>query len=308
MVVRRNGWIYVYLSNQSNQDVFFDNLVVNLKHGPLVEQKVYYAFGIENPALSTQAIKQPYNQNRYKFNGIEYDTAFGLDYYEARFRDYDPQIGRFTQIDPKVESTEGWSVYSAMLNNPVKNIDPLGDSSKIGDWLDAHNIGFREPTSEQWQNHPVQSAVSEAGYAIANFFGLTTLEQTLRIVSDTKASTSDKLMSVVAAGLAMTRGEHGSGEHTTSAKGSEITVGEIPKPLKGKGTVSPSERDPKRLFTKEEKASMLEQQNGKCPQCGEVKTVDEVEGHHVKRHADGGSTTTQNGASVCKNCHVNLHG
>jgi RHS repeat-associated protein len=112
--------------------VFFDNLVVNLRHGPLLELNDYYPFGMQIPGLSTQSYKYQYNQNRYKFNGIEYDTAFGLDYYEARFRDYDPQIGRFTQIDPKVESAEGWSVYSGMLDNPILNSDPLGDSTIIG--------------------------------------------------------------------------------------------------------------------------------------------------------------------------------
>jgi RHS repeat-associated protein len=126
MVIRRNGWIYIYLSNQSNQDVYFDNLVVNMRHGPLIEQKVYYAFGTENPALSTQAIKQPYDQNRYKFNGIEYDTAFSFDKYEAQYRDYDAEIGRWIQIDPKPNESE--SSYASMGNNPIKNLDPLGDT------------------------------------------------------------------------------------------------------------------------------------------------------------------------------------
>jgi RHS repeat-associated protein len=195
LVVRRNGWIYIYLSNESAQDVFFDNLVINLTHGPLVEVKNYYAFGIENPALSTQAIKQSYNQNRYKFNGIEFDTAFSFNKYEAKFRDYDPEICRFIQVDPKIESAEGWSVYSAMLNNPILNSDPLGDSSIIGDWLDSHNMGFREPTSEQWENHPLQSAISEAAYGIASFFGLTTAENAIRTVSELNASSTDKIMS-----------------------------------------------------------------------------------------------------------------
>jgi RHS repeat-associated protein len=128
MVIRRNGWIYIYLSNQSNQDVFFDNLVVNFKHGPLVEQKVYYAFGMENPALSTKALKYNYDENRIKYNGIEYDTAFGLDYYEAFYRDLDPQIGRWTTIDPKIEDgQESISPYASMNNNPVKLKDPKGD-------------------------------------------------------------------------------------------------------------------------------------------------------------------------------------
>lgn len=84
-------------------------------------------------------------------------------------------------------------------------------------------------------------------------------------------------------------------------------VGEIPKSPTGKGSVSPGERDPKRLFSKSEKAEMLEKQGGKCAQCGEAKTVDEVHGHHVERHADGGKTNSSNGAAVCKTCHTEIH-
>src|SRR5450755_2744107 len=81
---------------------------------------------MENPALSTQAIKQPYYQNRYKFNGIEFDTAFSFNKYEARYRDYDPEIGRWIQIDPK--PNYGESLYTSMGNNPILNSDPLGDT------------------------------------------------------------------------------------------------------------------------------------------------------------------------------------
>jgi len=181
LVIRRNGWIYVYLSNESSQDVFFDNLVVNLTHGPLVEQKDYYPFGLEIPGLSTKALKPNYVENRYKFNGIEYDTAFGLDYYEARFGDYDPQIGRFTQIDPKVENAEGWSVYSAILNNPIKNVDPLGDSTIPGGgfWRNAverfkdgakstYNLVKSLGTSEGWQNIVLNASANAMPGAAAN--------------------------------------------------------------------------------------------------------------------------------------------
>jgi RHS repeat-associated protein len=144
MVVRRNGWIYIYLSNESAMDVFFDNLVINLKHGPLVEQKDYYAFGMENPALSTKALKYNYDENRIKYNGTEYDTAFGLDYYEAFYRDLDPQIGRWTTIDPKVEDgQEMWSPYVSNYDNPVRYQDPKGDcptcllGALIGGLVDA---------------------------------------------------------------------------------------------------------------------------------------------------------------------------
>jgi RHS repeat-associated protein len=137
LVVRRNGWIYIYVSNESVQDVYFDNLVVNLTHGPLVEQKDYFAFGMENPALSTQAIKQLYYQNRYKFNGIDLDTAFSFNEYEAKYRDYDPEVARWMQIDPKPGIYE--SPYLSMGNNPILNVDSLGDSIIINTSVNYSN-------------------------------------------------------------------------------------------------------------------------------------------------------------------------
>ncbi|MBS1598417.1 MAG: hypothetical protein JST75_09325 [Bacteroidetes bacterium] len=81
---------------------------------------------MEIPGLSTQAFKPNYDQNRKRFNGIEYDSAFGFNMDEAFYRDYDPQIGRFLQIDPSPNQPE--SPYASMSNNPVLHSDPLGDT------------------------------------------------------------------------------------------------------------------------------------------------------------------------------------
>ncbi len=64
--------------------------------------------------------------NNQKFNGIEYNTDFDINTYDAFYRNLDPQIGRFWQIDPRPRFEE--STYSAMSNNPILNIDPLGDT------------------------------------------------------------------------------------------------------------------------------------------------------------------------------------
>jgi RHS repeat-associated protein len=73
--------------------------------------------------------------NRKKYNGIEFDNDLDINTYEAFFRNLDPQIGRWWQIDPKCEpsldkdesSLESFSPYNSMSNNPIRLSDPLGD-------------------------------------------------------------------------------------------------------------------------------------------------------------------------------------
>jgi hypothetical protein len=42
MTVQKTGYLYVYVSNESNMDVFFDDLVINHKTGALLEVTNYY--------------------------------------------------------------------------------------------------------------------------------------------------------------------------------------------------------------------------------------------------------------------------
>lgn len=73
------------------------------------------------PRLRTDAV------NKYLFNGIEKQSETGI--YLARFRGLDPTIGRWIQIDPKPDQSV--SLYAAMNNNPIRNIDPLGDTTIV---------------------------------------------------------------------------------------------------------------------------------------------------------------------------------
>ncbi|GAA0563630.1 RHS repeat-associated core domain-containing protein [Chitinophaga japonensis] len=134
--VAKSGFLYVYTSNETQQDVFFDNVVVNTIQGPLLEETHYYPFGLTMNGISSNALKGVnYPENRKKYNGIEHTTDLDLNQYDAFYRNLDPQIGRWWQVDPK--PTDWESPYIAMSNNPIRYKDFLGDTSTLPKYVSA---------------------------------------------------------------------------------------------------------------------------------------------------------------------------
>ncbi|GAB2808986.1 DUF6443 domain-containing protein [Ferruginibacter profundus] len=129
--VPKNGYLYVYCSNESNINVFFDNLEVIHTRGQILEETTYYPFGLTMQGISSKSAGSLANKAR--FNGIEQNNDFDLNMCDAFYRNLDPQIGRFWQIDPK--TMDMTSVYSTMNNNPILYSDPLGDTTWVYDLL-----------------------------------------------------------------------------------------------------------------------------------------------------------------------------
>jgi RHS repeat-associated protein len=123
--ISKNGYLYVYVSNESQQNVYFDNLTVKQMTGPLQQEQSYYPFGLPMAGISDKALLK--SNTPYKANsGTELEEDYGLLYYNTLFRKYDPQIGRFNGIDAMGESTAGHSPYHFAGNNPVLGTDPTG--------------------------------------------------------------------------------------------------------------------------------------------------------------------------------------
>ncbi|CAL1518549.1 DUF6443 domain-containing protein [Chitinophaga sp. MM2321] len=126
--ITKNGYLYVYLNNESPSDVYFDNLVIKHTTGPLLQEDSYYPFGLQIRNLSSKALNRM--QNNQLFNGIDKLDEFELELYTAFYRTLDPQIGRWWQVDPAEEKYAGISPYNLSNNNPANFSDPLGD-----DWF-----------------------------------------------------------------------------------------------------------------------------------------------------------------------------
>ena len=63
---------------------------------------------------------------RWKYNGKEYDPSIGLETYDFEARNYNPDLGRWMNIDPLAEEMRRHSPYNYAFDNPVYFLDPDG--------------------------------------------------------------------------------------------------------------------------------------------------------------------------------------
>ena len=119
-----NGYMYIYVSNESAVTVNFDNLIIHHTIGYIRETNDYYPYGYLNTYLSTT----PQNgfKNQYKYNGKELQTDLDWNVEDYGARQYDPVIGRWLQVDPLAEKYRRWSPYNYAVDNPVRFVDPDG--------------------------------------------------------------------------------------------------------------------------------------------------------------------------------------
>ena len=92
--------------------------------GTLEEVNNYYPYGGLMGTANTGV--QP-----LKYSAKELDRENGFDWYDSKARFYDSMIGRTPTQDPLAEKYSGVSPYLWCAGNPIRFIDPLGESTNV---------------------------------------------------------------------------------------------------------------------------------------------------------------------------------
>jgi RHS repeat-associated protein len=122
----KNGYAYIYVSNESDEPVYFDNLKVSHERGRIIEEDHYYAFGLKIAGISSKKMPDAHEgtvDNKYLYSDKELFDDGDLGWLDYGFRNYDAQIGRFVEIDPLADKFPMLNGYHYAFNDPIGNID-----------------------------------------------------------------------------------------------------------------------------------------------------------------------------------------
>jgi RHS repeat-associated protein len=112
--------------------LYWEGLIAKWQEG-IFGEAYYYPFGLVMQGISSRAANITPNKIKHvgkELQSGEFSDGSGLELYDFHARNYDPQIGRWHNLDPLADSTFMLSPYNYVANNPLIFIDPDGREIK----------------------------------------------------------------------------------------------------------------------------------------------------------------------------------
>ncbi|WP_425637964.1 hypothetical protein ACPUEN_00930 [Algoriphagus yeomjeoni] len=124
MYISKDGYMETFVVNETAEDVWFDNMMVMSVSSAIVQETHYDPWGLELTGLGYQygGIKV----NNWKFQSQESIDDFGLNWSSFKWRNHQPDIGRFFNIDPLSDKYVHNSPYAFSENKVVAHVELEG--------------------------------------------------------------------------------------------------------------------------------------------------------------------------------------
>jgi RHS repeat-associated protein len=138
------GYAYIFFSNEHYNyvDAYFDDASIAFTPSPIIATDDYYPFG-----LTFNSYKRENSvENKIRFQGQEHVDDLGLNWDSFKWRNHQPEIGRFFGIDPIAEKYFYNSPYAFAENRVIdgKELEGL-------EWVNSTGQKVYDPKANDGQ-------------------------------------------------------------------------------------------------------------------------------------------------------------
>ncbi|MFN8314656.1 MAG: hypothetical protein U0289_17755 [Cyclobacteriaceae bacterium] len=165
------GYVYIYVSNEdlaAPKDVFFDDFSVTQVKTPIVQVEDYYPFGLR----FNEYVRDSSLPNKIKlFQGQEHVEDLGLNWDSFKWRNDQPDIGRFFNVDPLSEKYYYNSPYAFSENKVTAHVELEGLESRSINFLTNGESGRLEAMAQPLLREAKPTGPPTAGDKILNGTG-----------------------------------------------------------------------------------------------------------------------------------------
>ncbi|WP_020529773.1 DUF6443 domain-containing protein [Flexithrix dorotheae] len=160
LLAGHSGYAKVFVANESETDVWFDNIEVT-HETVIVQENHYYPFGLNMAGIE----KKGNPDHLFQYNGKEKQEEFGLNWSDYGFRMYDQAIARFTTLDPLAEDYSFQSPFVYAANNPIRYTDFMGmgpdDKVYENETISTYSVGENSVTITTTSTTTVSNIVKD---------------------------------------------------------------------------------------------------------------------------------------------------
>lgn len=153
---------------------YLDDIKVAMGELLVLEENNYYPFGLQHRGYNNVVVG---TDHKYEYNGKEHQEEFGLSWIDYGWRNFDPSVGRWINVDPLAEDYYEKNPYMYSGNNPVMFVDY--DGRDFGVYIDHEKkiITFKA-------HYVVNSEDENLIKSIASFFNKSGSSENVYVVGE----------------------------------------------------------------------------------------------------------------------------